>query len=85
MRRFVADCPNLLEQIHDRFSLDGYERYVRYWNDLVRDQSEAQSRLTRWAHFIYPKLPDVQKHTPDVFGTDHLWFLDWLYHSARRE
>jgi glycosyltransferase involved in cell wall biosynthesis len=85
LRRFVAECPDLMDRMQDPFSCEAYSEYVKYWNRFVPDPTGSPSSITRLAQVIYSKRPDLQVRAPEVFGRDLLWFLDWFVHNVQRE
>ena len=85
LRRFTVERPDLMDRMKDPFSSEAYLEYVNYWNGFVPDPMGNPSRVTRLAHAIYNKRPDIQSLAPEIFGKDLRWFLDWFVHNAYRE
>ena len=74
-RHLLSEGPNLVEEIDDPFSDEGYERMVALWNTPVSRSSDGRSGVTKLAYRVYRLREDVQAAMPDIFGKDHLRFL----------
>lgn len=77
-RRILQEAPGLDDQLPDPFSKDGYEAFVDFWNEPMRDAAGRGAGLTRLACQIYGRRPDIRSALPDIWGADRVPYLRWL-------
>jgi glycosyltransferase involved in cell wall biosynthesis len=84
-RHLVGEDPKLSDEFDDPFSDEAYERILELWNTPVSRSSGRVSGVTKLGYRIYRLREDVQAAMPDIFGTDHVSFLEWMLSSTPRE
>ncbi len=77
--------PEIVEQVADPFSDDGFRAFIEVWNGPLNGQNSDNTGLTRLAYRIYRTRPDVQAVMSDVAGADRIRFLEWFVSSGKRE
>jgi len=84
-RHLLSEAPHLLAEINDPFSDEGFERMVDLWNAPISRSGNGSLGVTKLAYRVYRLREDVQAAMPDIFGADHVRFLEWMLSSAPRE
>ncbi len=86
-RRVHQVAPELVEQMDDPFSDEGFDAVVEAWNRPVTrpDGTPLAPGITLLAYEIYRARADLRAAMPDIFGADHLGFLYWLKDRAKIE
>lgn len=79
------EVPDVVAQLSDPFSEDGYKAFVDLWNQPLAGPDGRPSGVTRLAYRIYRARSDVQQAMPDIFGGDLLRFLNWVLSSGQVE
>ena len=78
------ECEELLTQIEDPFSNEGFETFVKVWNEPAAGRG-VKPGVTRLAYRLYRSRLDVQAAMPDILGGDYVHFLEWLLSSGKSE
>src|SRR5208283_703827 len=84
-RHLFYEAPQLLDEIDDPFSDEGYGRLVDLWNTPISRSNDGRFGITKLAYRIYRLREDVQAAMPDIFGSDHVRFLEWMLSSGPHE
>ena len=84
-RHLLSEAPHLLTEINDPFSDEGFERIMELWNTPLSRSADGRAGVTKLAYRVYRLREDVQAAMPDIFGADHVRFLEWILSSARNE
>ncbi len=79
------EAPEVLDEIDDPFSDDGFKAFVEAWNSPVLEGRTGRPGISRLAYRIYRTRSDVQSAMPDIFGGDYRRFLEWMLVSGKRE
>jgi hypothetical protein len=69
------EASEVLERVSDPFSREGFDEFVRVWNEPVMKAAGERTGVTRLAYRIYRTRADVQAVMPDVLGGDYGRFL----------
>jgi glycosyltransferase involved in cell wall biosynthesis len=84
-RHLLDEAPFLLNEISDPFSDEGFARMLDLWNAPISRSANGGQGVTKLAYRVYRLREDVQAAMPDIFGADHIRFLEWFLSSGTQE
>lgn len=84
-RHLLDEAPFLLNEISDPFSDEGFARMLDLWNAPISRSANGGPGVTKLAYRVYRLREDVQAAMPDIFGADHVRFLEWFLSSGTQE
>ncbi len=84
-RALHHESPETAARAADPFSDDGFEAFLKVWNQPVAELAPKEPPISRLAYRIYKCRPDVETLMPDVFGKHRIRFLEWMLTSGRSE
>lgn len=75
------ESTTILDAVSNPFSDEGLAAFVSVWNARIR----PDRAITKLAYRVYHMRSDVAMVMPDVLGSDHNRFLEWMTTSGREE